>query len=208
MIGNTEILNGVNSKKMNAWSMVYDRYFPSLCVYVNKIIKSDNSEDVVEDIVQDIFMSIWNSSKNFKTIAEFTNYLYRAAYNNSLIYMRNTKNRKNILNNVFDERDFVSDEVFAYTVKEELYRQIYEYIETLPEEQKKVITYLIEGYSLEEISLKLNVSINTIKTHKARVFKKLHSRFDSYLNLLIALCKNKDDLFFNSLSSDLSTDVY
>ncbi len=44
------------------------------------------------------------------------------------------------------------------TVREEVTRQLYVYIEALPSEQKKVILMSIEGYSWDEIAEKLGIS--------------------------------------------------
>lgn len=80
------------------------------------------------------------------------------------------------------------DEQFAKTVQEELIRQIYVFIEELPEERKKIILLSLKGHSGNEIAEILGISINTVKTQKNRCFKYLREKLkDSVLLFLICV---------------------
>ena len=79
----------------------------------------------------------------------------------------------------------MADDVYAITVREEVIRQLYVHIEALPPEQRKVILMSIEGYSWEEIAEKLNISVNTVKTHKSRGFKNLRSKLQDSIYLFL-----------------------
>lgn len=65
------------------------------------------------------------------------------------------------------ENDPESDEMFMATVREELLRQLYLYIDELPSEQRKVIRLSIDGLSVNEIAEKLGISVNTVKPIKS-----------------------------------------
>ena len=80
------IVAGVNRKDEKMWGDFYDRFYTALCVYVSKILPVP---DAVEDLVQDVFISVWEGKRTFSDIKELTNYLYRACYNNTLLYIRN-----------------------------------------------------------------------------------------------------------------------
>ena len=86
-------------------------------------------------------------------------------------------------------RDSVEDEdmIYALTVKEEIIRQLYYYIEELPSEQRRIILMRIEGYTWEEIAERLDISINTVKTQKTRSYKFLRERLGDSMNSII-LC--------------------
>ena len=80
----------------------------------------------------------------------------------------------------------IKDEQFALTVREELIRQLYVYIEDLPEERKKILLMSIQGHSGNEIADLLGISINTVKTQKNRGFKYLREKLkDSVLLFLL-----------------------
>ncbi|MDU1890882.1 MAG: sigma-70 family RNA polymerase sigma factor [Dysgonomonas sp.] len=180
------ILSGVNHKDEKAWAYLYEYYYVALCVYVRRIL---NSTEHAEDLVQNIFISLWNSSNKFSNIEELTNYLYKSCYNNTLIHIRNSKNQKNILDNLGKELEDIDIENYAESIREETIRQLYIHIEELPAEQRKVILLRIEGHSWDEIAGILGVSINTIKTHRSRGFNFLRKKLKNppYLYLFIML---------------------
>ncbi|OKZ40789.1 MAG: RNA polymerase subunit sigma-70 [Odoribacter sp. 43_10] len=155
-----EILRGVNQKDLKAWETLYASYYAALCSY--------------------------NSDRTFPDIKELTWYLYRSTYNNALFHLRTQASRQNILRKMVAEEVELPDEQFALTVREELIRQLYVYIEDLPEERKKILLMSIQGHSGNEIADLLGISINTVKTQKNRGFKYLREKLkDSVLLFLL-----------------------
>ena len=112
-----------------------------------------------------------------------------ACYNNALLYIRNNQIHDTILNSLAEEES-VEDEdmIYALTVKEEIIRQLYCYIEELPSEQRRIILMRIEGHTWEEIAERLEISINTVKTQKTRSYKFLRERLgDSVHSIILCL---------------------
>ena len=178
-----EILRGVNQKDLKAWETLYASYYAALCSYADGIVKDS---DTAQDIVQDTLIRIWNSDRTFPDIKELTWYLYRETYNNALFHLRTQASRQNILRKMVAEEVELPDEQFALTVREELIRQLYVYIEDLPEERKKILLMSIQGHSGNEIADLLGISINTVKTQKNRGFKYLREKLkDSVLLFLL-----------------------
>lgn len=179
------IVAGVNQKDKGIWRDFYDRYYAALCSYVEKILFLT---DAVEDLVQEVFISVWEGKRTFSDSRELTNYLYRACYNNALLYIRNHQIHDSILNGLPQEEDFEDEEMlYALTVKEEAIRQLYFYIEELPAEQRRIILLRIEGHSWDEIASRLGVSINTVKTQKSRSYKFLREKLaNSSYSVLLA----------------------
>ena len=178
-----EILSGVNQKDLKAWETLYASYYAALCSYADGIVKDS---DTAQDIVQDTLIRIWNSDRTFPDIKELTWYLYRSTYNNALFHLRTQASRQNILRKMVAEEVELPDEQFALTVREELIRQLYVYIEDLPEERKKILLMSIQGHSGNEIADLLGISINTVKTQKNRGFKYLREKLkDSVLLFLL-----------------------
>ena len=137
------------------------------------------------DFVKEVFIAIWSSDKKFESLQDLTRYLYRACYNNALVFVRNNQIHDTILNSIGATEESTVDDVYALTVREEVTRQLYMYIEQLPSEQKKVILMSIEGYSWDEIAEKLGISVNTVKTHKSRGFKSLRSKLQDSVCLFL-----------------------
>ena len=178
-----EILRGVKQKDLKAWETLYASYYAALCSYADGIVKDS---DTAQDIVQDTLIRIWNSDRTFPDIKELTWYLYRSTYNNALFHLRTQASRQNILRKMVAEEVELPDEQLALTVREELIRQLYVYIEDLPEERKKILLMSIQGHSGNEIADLLGISINTVKTQKNRGFKYLREKLkDSVLLFLL-----------------------
>ena len=178
------LLEGINKKDMRAWEELYAGYYAVLCSYVNNILRD---RDQAQDIVQDVLVAVWKSSKQFGDMKELTSYLYRACYNNALIYKRNVQIRKDIEQKIVLETEVeFSDEIFAITVRDELLRQLYCYIKELPDGAREIMELSILGLSGPEIAEKLGITIHTVKTQKSRSFKYLRKKLkDSVLLFLI-----------------------
>ena len=140
-----------------------------------------------EDLVQEVFISVWEGKRTFSDIKELTNYLYRACYNNTLLYIRNNQIHDSILSSLAEECRQDEDMIYALTVKEEIIRQLYFHIEELPPEQRRIILLRIEGYTWEEIAERLEISINTVKTQKSRSYKFLREKLGDSIHSII-LC--------------------
>ena len=175
-------ISGLNDKDKGAWKVLFDHYYPALCNYVQHMLGDGES---AKDIVQEIFVNIWKSDRRFVSERELTRYLYRACYNNTLIFLRNNNIRNGILEKIGAEQAISTEELYAVTLREEVLRQLYVHINNLSPEQRKVILLSIEGYSWEEIAQKLEVSINTVKTHRSRAFKYLRSKMRNKMYLLL-----------------------
>lgn len=167
------ILEAVNEKKEELWPEVFGYYYAALCSYAERLVQDSV---IAEDLVQDILLYVWNCKRKFIQIEELTNYLYRATYNRSMMWLRHEKCKSKYLNRLMEENGPEFDEMFIETIREELLRQLFLYIDELPSEQRKVIQMSVEGLTVHEIAEKLGISVNTVKTHKKRSFKQLREK--------------------------------
>lgn len=123
-----------------------------------------------EDTVQETLVKIWKSNYRFASIQHLTYYLYKSVYNNCISFHRGVHPKVEITETMSDTW---SDEDFATTVKEEMVRRLYEEIQKLPAQRRKIIMLSIEGKSGKEIAELLNISINTVKASKAKAIDTL-----------------------------------
>ena len=122
--------------------------------------------EVVRDIVQDAFIALWQRAGDFQEDEHRKAFIYTMIRNRSLNYLRNrqveAKNREH-LQALQDQASFQN-----ITIEEELYDYLCRKIETLPPMQRDVLWLHIDGLSNEEIAAQLNISVNTVLTHKQR----------------------------------------
>lgn len=178
------IVIGVNEKDRERWGDFYNRYYAALCTYVSKILPIPVA---VEDLVQEVFISVWEGKRIFADEKELTNYLYRACYNNTLLYIRNHQIHDVALSKMLEAQKEEEDRIYALTVKEEIIRQLYQHINDLPPEQRRIILLRIEGFTWEEIAEQLKVSINTVKTQKTRSYRFLRERMGDSMSFILFL---------------------
>lgn len=170
-------LNVVKDK--DQFRALYEEYFHTLlavaCQYVN--------QDVAKDIVQDLFFKLWNQPQIFEKVLEIRYYLYSSVRNRCLDYIRDQKVEAKRLGRWGIE----SDEFFQEVVlEEEVFIRLRKAVNDLPEKYKSVITLTLEGLKDKEISEKLGLNEEVIRTRKKRGKDILrNSLTDSVLIVLI-----------------------
>mgnify|MGYP000548429467 CR=1 FL=1 len=152
---------------------IFDEYFSSLCVFAYKFVKD---EDIAKDLTQDVFAKVWKSGRIFESEKAMRAYLYFATRNTALDYLRKEKRKGRITD--ISTCEIESDNiVVGEIIKEETFRLLDNTIELLPPKAREVIKLSLEGLSIREIAEKLDVSVNTIKTHKSYAFRKIREHW-------------------------------
>lgn len=160
----------------------YERYYHALCMLTEHILKENSA---MHDIVQDVFVILWKRRAFIESELHLEMFLYQAVRNRCLNYL---KNRKVKLAYAVEYAMLAQEEEFNNKViEEEVYRLITEEIEHLPPEQKRTVLLHLKGKSNAEIAEIMKVSVNTVKTHKARARKTLKYHLDNLLVMIILL---------------------
>lgn len=152
---------------------VFKRYFSQLCFFADKFVPTY----VTEDLVQDIFLRLWNSNEVFDNEKSLRIYLYVAVRNACLDFIKKESNRKKYI----EAESSVDKESSTFFInellKEETLRILQDAIDSLPEKSGTVMSYVAKGYGNKEIAEVLEISVNTVKTHKLIAYKKLKAWF-------------------------------
>ena len=72
-------------------------------------------------------------------------------------------------------------------LEEEVHRIVAQEIEKLPEEQRKVVYFHMEGKNNLEIAEIMQIYVNTLKTNKPRARKTLKNRLDNLFIITVLL---------------------
>lgn len=174
-----DFIEGINKKTGKAWEKIYMVYYSPLCHYAMRIL---NDEEQAKDSVQTAIVRLWEMPLHFNDIAAFNSYLYRMVNNICLkeIRKRNSED-KCIKEWTFYTEDMDSKSLSA-VVFEELLRKLHQLIDEMPPQRRKVILLSMKKLSNEEISIALNISLNTVKKHKKEAYAviKKSLRFDLF----------------------------
>ena len=148
------------------FEIIYLKYYNVLRIFSCRIVGDDLAS---EDIIQDVFADLWSNRKSLDLSKSIKPYLYKAAYNRSLDFLKLSEN-KNIP--ISGQTDLLEDIIYTtFTSHDELLfndieREILECVDKLPERCKEV--FLLsrhENLKNREIAEKLVINIKTVEKH-------------------------------------------
>jgi len=162
------------------FKQIFETHFTALCLFANRFV---NNEDLAKDLVQEVFIRIWKAKTHFISEKTIKTYLYLSTRNICLDHIKKEQKVQ-----VTQLTDTLTDEnsIQLELLREDTYTLLEEVIKQLPEQAGKIIWLNMNGLSNTDIAEELNISINTIKTHKKSAYKKIREIFgEPYLYLLL-----------------------
>jgi RNA polymerase sigma-70 factor (ECF subfamily) len=128
-----------------------------------------NDEDLSKDIVQETFLKLWDKQKDFHSSGSIKSFLYVTSRNASLNFLRDRK--KEIFVEKGNEDLFADDFFLERLIEEETNRHLYAMVDSLPKRTKEVLWMSLNGLKQKEISEELDITIETVKSHKKLAYK-------------------------------------
>jgi len=190
MIADIELLQLLNSGDENAIKQIFDKYYESLCLYAESIIKDHQKS---EEIVEDIFIYLWINIKNNPINSSVKNYLYRSTHNNCLKYLNKLKSEKKH----FELSDYsLSDPEILHPITpsypisnlivKELEDKAEKILNNLPKQCKEIYSLnRFENLSYSDIANKLNITVGTVKTQMSRAFQKFRKELKEFIPFIL-----------------------
>lgn len=180
--GEQTLLFSFTRGEEKAFRHYYEMYYDALCLFGTRVTR-DN--EVAMDIAQNVFVSLCKKRATIESELHLKMFLYQAMRHRCLDYLRSRK----MLEKYSDEyRKLESGEDYRnMVVEEEVFRLVMGEVHLLPEEQQKVILLHLEGKSNAEIAGLLYISVNTVKTHKARARQQLKVKLKDLFILTVLL---------------------
>lgn len=155
---------------------VFEAFYPKL---VGIAMKYLNDLMVAEDIVADVFRKVWEKRALVSEIGSFESFLYTSVRNAVFNHMRNNKRKEVHHENILNDLTEIGFE--ETVIEENVHHRLYKAIENLPEQGRKVFELsVLNGWKEKEIAEDLNISLNTVKTHKKRALKSLREQLGKY----------------------------
>ena len=170
----------------------FDKYYDSLCNYVNLYIKD---QSVSEDLVQDLFIYFWEKRGTIRMETSVKSYLFRASRNKYLNYFRDEKCHQTIQMEVNYKSENISYPNDGELDLKHLEEVINSSINNLTPRCREV--YLLhknEDLSYKEIASQMNLSVKTVENQMTIALKKLREQLMPYYEQIFVLILI--DLFF------------
>ncbi|WP_164121934.1 RNA polymerase sigma factor [Sphingobacterium sp. xlx-130] len=169
------------------FDLVFNSLYDPLLFFATKYLKRI---DLSEEIVLDSFLKLWQKIDHFHFVHEAKSYLYVCTRNACINQLRDQK-RKPISENITDLESVLLDgesDILSNILQAELLTSLYRKIHEMPDIQRKVFNLLyMEDLTYEEVSKKLNISIEAVYAHKSRAMKFLKCKIKYDLIILLFL---------------------
>lgn len=148
------------------------------------------SVEDAEDLVQEVFTAVYLSLDSFEGNSKVSTWVYSIAINKSKEFLRSKTRKKRSGHMVVIEKEeshFLPSQVIDFDhpgVKmedKELAAVLFSAIDQLSENQQVAfLMHKIEGYSYEEISSKMDLSMSSVESLMFRARKKLKELLENY----------------------------
>ncbi|MFN4916463.1 MAG: RNA polymerase sigma factor [Ignavibacteria bacterium] len=172
------IIRSVLSGDSSQFALLWQKYNKQIFASVLKIVRSIDDAD---DIVQDTFLKAFNALHSYNQTFPFPAWLYKIASNTCIDYFRRKRIRPISIENINREGgdiyDIISDKstpIDVNIINNETKEQLLKAVEQLPLRYKQCIQLRhFEELSYEEISIKMDLPLGTVKITLFRARKML-----------------------------------
>ena len=133
-------------------------------------------DDTANDLMQETFMKVWQNLEKFRNQALISTWIYRIAVNTCLSYLRVEKRQA---------KDELTDKIIEtkqedYSEKNEQINQLYKCISKLEENERIIITMVLDEVPYPEIAEISGISEGNLRVKIHRIKLKLTEIYNRY----------------------------
>ncbi|RFS21776.1 RNA polymerase sigma-70 factor [Chitinophaga silvatica] len=164
--GEFELINSFQLGERKALHQVYALYQRTLCFFTEQLVEDTMA---AEDIVSECFINAFEKKEDFPSLGQLKSYLFTAAKNKALNYLKAQKRHDDIHHSIERVADKFSENVENAYIKTEVMQMILREIEKLPPQCRQVVRLsIIDGKSAPEIAEELKMAYQTVLNQKAK----------------------------------------
>jgi RNA polymerase sigma factor (sigma-70 family) len=165
-----DLLASFRTGDETAYTVIFEKFYPKLVVFSYQIT---NNEAQSQDIASESLAKLFKRSHIYETTEHYENFLYVAARNASINYLRYlktfTENYNEYVSRNADDIDFLNHELDAA-----LLGKLFQSVERLPERSRQVINYLyIQKMSYQKAAELMETTVKNVENLRAYALKKL-----------------------------------
>jgi len=178
-----QLIQKIAKDDEQAFAKFYDHFYSTIYRFTTYFVQC---EDINREIVSDVFFNIWQSRKKLPEVENIRAYLYSAARNRAIYYLKQRKvypvtETDNIPITIVTDNETPEN----ILLNNELKKKIRESVEMLPEKCRLIFLMAkIEGLKYREIARILSISKKTVNAQMVIALKKLGKSIGDYLSAM------------------------
>jgi len=187
-----ELFRQTKKGDVYAFEKLFKAYYRNLCFFAEHYVKE---KAMAEEIVGNFFMNLWEKRITIEIKGPVKSYFYSSVHNQCIKYLEHLKVMKKYEEYALSRlrsKELLAPLSNAYPlanlISQEIVEDIERSISELPEKCREIFCLSrFEEMSYDDISAKLDVSVNTVRTQMARALQKLRESLKNYLPLIALL---------------------
>lgn len=174
-----ELLRRIRAGDERALEIVFRTHYSGMATFVQRFVRVP---DVAEELVQDLFLKLWAKREQLSDIETFRTYLYRAARNQALNWLRRQKLERRWQEEHAGEDEATTTQLADEDASEhEVAAAVRAAIDRLPPRCREVFLLSRDGgLTYAEIARTLDISVKTVETQMGRALKSLRVALQRY----------------------------
>ncbi|MDA7716934.1 RNA polymerase sigma factor [bacterium] len=129
-------------------------------------------KNLVDDLYQEVLINVWNGLKRFKGNAQLSTWLYRVTLNTTITFNKKNKAHKQLFKNNIPEN--ITENIDITDTEQECrVNRLIQCVQQLKEEERIIISLVLEEISYKEIANILGIEVNNVGVRINRIKKKL-----------------------------------
>ncbi|MBI3576692.1 sigma-70 family RNA polymerase sigma factor [Candidatus Gottesmanbacteria bacterium] len=170
-----ELVKEVQEGSIRAFEDLVRRWQNRLLSFTYRFL---GDEQEAQDVVQDALFNLYKTIDRVDTTKKFSSYVYVVVRNTTMSYMRKRKPEVSLADiDVAQESLSFEEKLIAESAR----TSIKTALATLEPKYREIIRlYYFDQLSYEEVSRKLKLPINTVRTHLRRAKEKLQKTYETH----------------------------
>ncbi|NIG55504.1 RNA polymerase sigma factor [Chitinophaga sp. Cy-1792] len=175
----TALLERVAAGNADAYTIIFNHY--SNHVYDVAMVYLKDTY-LATETVQDIFLKIWIKKEGLPGIKNFRDYLFILTRNHIYDSFKRRLTRIKVYDIHQQQQPLATADADHRLLEHEYSGILNRAVSSLPPERRKVYQARMAGFSNEEISQQLNISIHTVKKHMSLASQSVRSFVQANVN--------------------------
>lgn len=166
-----KLFSSISAGDKEAFTETYNRYHKLLYVLAYRYLMNT---DMAEDVVQHVFTRLWEFRSEIHVGISLKNYLFTMTKNHVLNLIRNENSAISKNYEIAQSEPVYEDNLIETLEKKELMDSFYKAVDMLPPQKRSICLMKVEEeLTNKEIAERMNLSVNTVKTHYSETLKML-----------------------------------